>query len=223
MSKIKAVIFDLDGTLINSVYDLADAVNYALGKHSYPLRKTEEFYYFVGDGALKMIERALPKENASTQLALKLREDFIEYYKDHSRDKTVLYDGIRQTLDDLKSMGIKLAVVTNKPDSQTQIIINHFLKDYFAQVHGNTDNIKTKPDPELTLSVMSKMNVKPDECIFIGDSGVDMQTGINSGALPVGVLWGFRTKEELEENGAKYIISKPDELLKIIGDINERN
>lgn len=222
MGKIKAVIFDLDGTLINSIYDLADSVNYVLSKYSYPTRQTDEYYYLVGNGALKLIERALPKEVSTTSLALKLREDFITYYRQHSLDKTVLYDGIKQTLDAIKLQNIKTAVVTNKPHAQAQSIADHFLKGYFEQVCGQQDNMKIKPDPAATLFVMEKLGVKPSECLFVGDSGVDMQTGVNSGAIPVGVLWGFRTKQELEQNGAKYIISKPYELLNIIGEINER-
>ena len=138
------------------------------------------------------------------------------HYDEHKKDNTAPYDGIVQTLESLKRNGIKLAVVTNKAHSAAKPLVEEFFCKTFDEVVGQKENVPTKPNPQSVFSVLEKLNVTPDECLFVGDSGVDMQTAKNAGIKAVGVLWGFRKKEELIEDGADEIISSPLDLLKII-------
>lgn len=216
MSKIKAVLFDLDGTLINTLDDLADATNIALQRFGYPMHEVNEFKLFVGNGIPKMIERALPEGEKSKENIDKVKAAFFEYYDVHYKDKTTYYDGVADLIAGLRAKGIKTAVVTNKAEHVAVLILNDLYPDCFDLIFGNRDGVPPKPDPTLTLLAMDTLGVKPDECIFMGDSGVDVSTAVNSGAYPVGVLWGFREREELMENGAAEVISAPDELFGII-------
>ncbi len=220
MAKIKAVLFDLDGTLINTLDDLAASVNYALNRHGFAAHPTEAFRYFVGDGALKMVERALPESARDKQTLDKMMESFLEHYTVHSQDKTAAYDGIETTLQALRSLNIKMAVVTNKPDAAAQALIADMFAGLFDTAVGQRDGVPTKPDPAMPLCVMQELGVAPEECLFVGDSGVDILTGVNSGAYPVGVLWGFRDEAELVENGARSIVSKPEEILEVLADLS---
>lgn len=208
---IKAVLFDLDGTLINSLDDLADSVNYALAELGYPTHETEKYKYFVGNGMKNLIKRATP-EGADRQ---KVYELFMDRYHSHSLEKTAPYDDIITLLSALRDRGIKAAVVTNKAEANARAISAHFFGSSLL-VFGQREGIPTKPDPTLTLIAMKELGVKPQECLFVGDSGMDMAVGVNSGAKPVGVTWGFRKREELLENGAKHLIDKPLELLELI-------
>lgn len=217
---IKAVLFDLDGTLLNTLDDLGDSTNYALGLYGLPSHSIEEYKYFVGNGMRKLIERAVP-QGSSPQTVDKVFDAFMEYYGKHYADKTAPYDGAVKMLNDVKSKGKIIAVITNKADSSAQqVVADYFGKDLFNLVFGQREGIPTKPDPTLTLMAMKELGVTPQECIFVGDSGMDVATGVNSGAYPVGVLWGFRKADELMENGAKRLISAPSELLGIIEELD---
>ncbi len=213
---IKAVIFDLDGTLVNSLEDLATASNHALSCFGFPTHETERYKYFVGNGMPNLIYRILPEKNRDEETHKKVLAEFLKYYKLHSNDKTYVYSGIKELITELKKKGIKVAVVTNKADGPANEVVNNTLPDTFDLVFGQRPEIPTKPDPTLTLMAMKKLGVTPTECVFIGDSGMDVKTGVNSGALPVGVLWGFRSADELLENGAKHLINTPLELLEIV-------
>lgn len=217
---IKAVLFDLDGTLANSLKDLADAVNYALAIDGYPLREVEEFKMFVGDGIAKMIERALPDGYKDADTVSAVQKNFLKYYSVHYADNTSSYEGVDELLKALKQMGMIIAVVTNKAQEMADLVVNKLYGDIFEKVFGQRKGVPAKPDPTLTLIAMEELGVKPCECVFLGDSGMDVATAVNSGALPVGELWGFRGREELLENGAKYIIESPLELLDIIKENN---
>lgn len=217
---IKAVLCDLDGTLVNSLCDLADAANYALETQGYPTHETNKYKYFVGDGMKKLIERILPQDERSAATINEVLDIFLGYYGEHYTDKTTVYNGIIPLLNALKSQNIKLAVITNKADNMAQMVVKKLLDGYFDIVLGKCDGFSVKPNPESTLLVMRKLGVKPKECIFIGDSGMDVATAVNCGAIPVGALWGFRTKDELIENGAQYTIDNPLSLLDIIRDEN---
>ena len=218
---IKAVLFDLDGTLVNSLVDLANCVNHSLEAKGFATHNTEEFKYFVGDGIPKMIERALPKEYRNEKLVNEVKDIFLPYYAIHYADNTIAYDGMIELVSALKSQGIITAVVTNKEQNMANKVVTKLYGNVFDLVFGKRDGIPAKPDPTAALMTMEKLGVKPCECVFVGDSGVDVATAVNSGAVPVGVLWGFRKEDELIANGAKHVISKPQELLKIIEDINK--
>ncbi len=214
--KIKAVIFDVDGTLLDTYRDLANAVNYALESNGLPTHVAEKYKYFCGNGTEKMIERALPEDKRSDELIAHLKKFYLEFYNKHTGEETKVYDGVYEVIDELKSRGLKLGVVSNKIDCMTQQVMKEYFPDTFDFVTGQCDGIPAKPDPALVFKAMRALGVTPDECVFVGDSGVDALTGSNSGAFMVGVLWGFRDEKELRENGADAIISRPEQLLEYI-------
>ncbi len=216
MSKIKAVLFDLDGTLTNTLDDLADAVNFALSSFGFATHPVESFRYFVGNGIPKLIERATPEDRRDNETLSAVKAKFFEYYSVHSMDKTRTYAGVPETVAALRDMGLKTAVVTNKDDAAAKIIVNRFYPDCFDFVFGAADNIPKKPDPTVVGIAMKKLGVTVEDCVFVGDSSVDIETGNNSGVFSVGVTWGFRPRTELEEYGASAIIDTPDELINII-------
>lgn len=216
---IKLLIFDLDGTLVNSIADLAEATNYALKKHGYPVHDEEKYNYFVGDGVLKLIERALPEEDRTEERILALRKEFSQYYDVHYKDKTRPYDGIPEVLKKLRDSGYQLAVASNKPDEFTKVIVNHFFPETFSCIQGGLDGVPKKPDPQIVFSILEKFSVSPGECLFIGDTNVDILTGKNAGLHTIGCLWGFRDYEELSLAGADNIISDPKEILDIANQI----
>ena len=214
--KIKAVIFDMDGTLLNTYEDLANAVNYGLEKSGFPTHDAEKYKYFCGNGTDVMITRALPTEHRDEVTLKKVRELYFEYYNAHSGECTRPYDGISELLTELRAKGIKLGVVSNKIDFMTQIVAKEYFGDVFDCVTGQRVGVPIKPDPAMVFEVMKTFGVTADECIFVGDSDVDALTGKNSGAFMVGVLWGFRDEKELMENGADVVISEPSQLLSYI-------
>ncbi len=212
----KAVIFDLDGTLVNSLNDLAVATNYALEKHGFNSYPVEDYKYLVGDGMVKLIERAITEEKLTPETFNAVFDDFMTYYRSHYLVHTKEYDGIIEAVKSLKEMGLKLAVVSNKADDMTNIIVKEFFGDIFTRVTGKREGYPTKPDPTLTLKIIDEMGVNPQECIFVGDSGMDCANAVNSGCYPLGVLWGFRKREELIENGAKAVINHPNEIVPFV-------
>lgn len=217
---IKAVIFDFDGTLANTIADLMFAANRALKKYGLPEHDEESYKIFVGNGWVDLLRKATGGK-ADAETFDKIRKDFEDYYTAHYCDKTTAYEGVPELVDACKERGLLVAIVTNKNEDITNIMVDELYGDVFHIVCGNTSKYPAKPDPASTLSVMERLGVKPQECVFIGDSCVDMQTAVNSGAFPVGETWGFRSEEELLENGAKYIIHTPCELLAVIDKINE--
>ncbi len=218
---IKAVLFDLDGTLADSLIDLADGVNRALAQKSYPTHPVEAFKYFVGDGIPKMIERALPEYARTTNTVNELKNIFLPYYGLHYADNTYAYDGCKELVNTLKQKGFIVAVVTNKDQVMADEVVVSLYGDVFDLIFGKRDGIPAKPDPTAALMAMKELGVQPSECVFLGDSGMDVATAVNSGAVPVGELWGFRQRDELLSNGAKYIINKPLELLDLIEELNK--
>lgn len=217
---IKAVIFDLDGTLVNSLEDLAISTNYALNLFGFPTHETDKYKYFIGDGMQKLIERVLPEDNRDSETKTKVFDAFINYYSKHYLDKTVAYDGIHNVLETLKQDGIKIAVVSNKADKMAKIVVEKIFANIFDFVVGKRDGYPTKPDPKLTLEVIDILGVNPQECAFVGDSGMDMAAAKNSGCLAVGVLWGFRESQELQENGADYLLEKTLDIPELIRKLN---
>ena len=213
---IKAVLFDLDGTLADSLLDLAASTNYAIGKFGFPAREVECYKYFAGDGMPKMIERALPPTDNGKETVAKILPVFLEYYSSHYCDNTKAYAGVPELITELKREGLFVAVVTNKAEDMALRVVYKLYGDSFDLVIGKREGIPAKPDPAAALLAMNTLGVKPEECVFVGDSITDVKTGVNSGAFPVGVLWGFRERDELVRGGAKAIISTPKELLEII-------
>lgn len=208
----KLVIFDLDGTLVNSLEDLGNACNSALERFGYPVHPMESFRYFVGDGVPMLIRRALPEKERTEETIAKVKAVFDEIYGRNYNVCTRPYDGITELLDRLKAEGILIAVASNKPDNFTQTIVTSMFGDTFSYVSGKKEGFEKKPDPQIALHIMEKLGVSPEETLFAGDSYVDMQTAHNAGCDCIGCVWGFRTLQELTDNKATYIANSPDDI-----------
>ena len=207
-----AVIFDLDGTLIDSLEDLADAVNVALAEHFFPTHPVEPFKFFVGDGMETLLRRAAPPETSDTVLSALVTRMKQEYARNWA-SKTRPYKGIAAMLALLAQKKIPMAVLTNKPHEFAGEVINHFFPEApFTLVQGSPPGGKAKPDPGMALSIAERFGLAPERVAFVGDSSTDMDTAVNANMLPVGVLWGFRPEKELLDHGARVIIGAPEEL-----------
>lgn len=214
---MKAVLFDLDGTLVNSLSDLAASTNYALKKMGFPTHETEKYRYFVGDGMPKLIERVLPKDEFSKEVHKECLEIFMAHYREHYVDKTRVYSGIPELLKSLKDKGLKLAVISNKQQQMAQTVVSKlFGNGTFDVIYGKQEGYEPKPNPALTLKLMSELDVTPNECVLIGDSGMDMAAAVNSGCIGIGALWGFREEKELLDNGASCTAKVPMDVLEKI-------
>lgn len=214
----KLVIFDLDGTLLDTVEDLAAACNHILGNEGYPLYPVDQYRIFVGNGISKLIERAVPPEARTAEHIEELRLRFIDYYTKHIDERTHPYSGISEMLNELNSMGIKLAVASNKfHDGTVSLVSRFFPKIPFAAIFGQRAGIPTKPDPAVVDEIIAIAGVCSDEVLYVGDSDVDMLTAQNAGVESVGVVWGFRGEKELAASGADYIVDSPDEAVLIAG------
>ncbi|MGE5614863.1 MAG: HAD family hydrolase [Bacillota bacterium] len=215
--KYKAAIFDLDGTLLDTIEDLGDSMNYVLEKMGCPTHSMEEYKYFVGDGRRNLVMRALPEDKRDEESVEYALAAMSETYSKRWDVKTKPYPGITDMLDALAGRGIKLSVLSNKTDNITKLVIKKFLPSWnFYPVFGERQGVPRKPDPAGALEITRILGVKPDECIYVGDTDVDMKTAAAAGMYAVGVLWGFRTAEELVENGAKTLISHPLDLLNLL-------
>lgn len=211
----KLCIFDLDGTLINSLYDLADSMNYALEKNGLPVHDREKYRFMVGSGISVLADRAM---NAGTggcdDIKEKVLSDFNSYYRTHYAVHTKPYKGIPELLYGLRQQNIAAAILSNKPDEFTQKIAYSLFPDYsFACVWGKKDGFPRKPDPASADAIISSLGIKKNECLYIGDSDVDIQTAKNAGLRSVGVSWGFRPVSELEQAGADAIANRPSDIL----------
>ena len=212
---MKLAIFDLDGTIADTLCDLADAVNAGLRDMGCPEHSYDEYRYMVGNGAAKLCERALPDERKSE--SEELRKLFGQYYGEHFLDKTGLYDGIAGVISGLSGRGVKLAVATNKPENFAQQMIAKLLPGTdFVRVLGGSPDRPVKPDTAIIREVFSSLPESPDEAYMIGDSNVDMQTAHNAGITGIGCAWGFRGRGELEKAGADFIAYKPEDILRFI-------
>ncbi len=209
---MKLIIFDLDGTLVNSLEDLADAANSALKKRGFPIHETEKFRYFVGNGIPKLIERVLPEDKRVPVTMAEVKADFDAYYHSHYADKTKPYAGINELLSALKSRGYILAVASNKADEFTKAIVNSFFNGIFSIAAGSSEGIARKPAPDIVYKIMEEAGADKKNTILIGDSNVDVMTAKNAGIKCIGCLWGFRTSEELEAAGADFLAEKPSDI-----------
>ena len=214
---MRLIVFDLDGTLINSLEDLTDSANHVLTQHSFPTHPVDAYRYFVGDGVRKLIERILPPEERNDAQIEQCRQEFVEYYKIHMEDKTSVYEGITDLLKALKTSGLKIAVATNKVHIAVRPLMEKYFPDIrFDSMIGQREGVPVKPHPQIMYDILKETGCEPSETLHIGDTATDMQLAYNAGVTPVGVLWGYRPLEELQEAGAKHIIQHPLDLLKII-------
>lgn len=215
--KFKAVIFDLDGTLLNTIDDLANSMNAVLERSGHPTHGNDAYKYFVGDGMRNLVIRALPedkRDDASVELCL---AEMKKEYGNRWDEKTRPYEGIPELLEALSERGLKLAVLSNKPDNMTQLVISKLLSQWhFDIVAGEKSGVPKKPDPAGAVAIAEKFGIKPGEILYLGDTDVDMKTASSAGMYAVGVLWGFRKSGELIEGGARILISRPEVLLDLL-------
>lgn len=212
----RLVIFDLDGTLVNTLDDLADSVNFALSQLGYSTHEYGKFRYFVGNGIYKLIERALPEGCRDMETVNRVKEIFMKHYSEHCTCKSRPYPEIDELLQTLGDLGVKLAVASNKVHPAAVAVVEHFFGgNRFDCILGHRDGKPTKPAPDIVFDILESLDVKKADVLYVGDSGVDMQTAHNAGITAIGVTWGLRTREELEENDADYMIDKPLEIIKI--------
>ena len=213
----KIIVFDLDGTLVNSIYDLADCTNKALSMYGLPQNSLGEYYTFVGNGMENLIRTAMKDKGADDELYKKIRRDFDKLYAEHCNDKTVPYEGIEELLEKLQAKGYKTAVLSNKAHRFIDSILKKcFPYHEFSLAWGQQEGIKRKPDGEGVEKLLETLGCSKEECVYIGDSDVDVITAHNAGVDMIGVLWGFRSEEELVSTGAAYIAKTPEELFDII-------
>ncbi len=213
----KLIIFDLDGTLLNTIADLANSTNYALRKLGYPSHPKEAYNFMVGNGINKLLERALPENKRTENNILHIRELFLELYDQHNTDESTPYEGISELLNNLQEKGVMLAVASNKYQTATRKLVKHYFNNIkFIAVFGQRDGIKTKPDPTIVYNILEIAKVTHEDILYVGDSGVDMETALNSNICSCGVTWGFRPRAELEQFKPNYIVDKASDILSLI-------
>ena len=211
----KTVIFDLDGTLLDSIEDIASSMNKVLESLQLPTHKIEDYKHFVGGGVDILVENAL--NNQSKEIKDEVIKRFKIEYDGKLHSKTLPYDGIYELLDELKKLDINLAVLSNKPHEFTVSYVNHFFKNYnFKEIHGQKKDVPKKPDPKAALDIVKCLDSSCENTYFIGDTKIDMQTAKSANMTAIGVLWGFRDEKELRDFGADSIVSNPLEILKIL-------
>ena len=211
------VIFDLDGTLLNSIDDLGDATNYALSQCGFPTHDISAYPMFVGNGITKLLERALPSECRENATIEKMRAHFLEYYDNHNTQYTKPYNGIPQLLKTLSSQGINLAVASNKyHEAVVKLTKYYFPHENWVAIEGHKNGIATKPNPAIVFNILQKCPTPKDQVLYIGDSGVDIDTACRAEIKSIGVTWGFRSEEELRAHNANYLANTPDEIYQII-------
>ena len=214
---IKGIVFDLDGTLADSIEDIADSMNQVLEEQNLATHNIETYKTFVGNGIRKLVKRSLPESLRTEEHFSGNLDRMLEVYEANCINKTKLYPGVAHLLDQLNDKGIKIAVFSNKANHLTQKVVKVLLAEWDVEfVIGAGGDVARKPNPQGALIAAEKMNLSPNQLMFVGDSGVDMETAQNAGMFGVGVLWGFRDAEELNAKGAKAIISEASELLKHI-------
>ena len=211
------VIFDLDGTLLDTIEDLANSVNYALQSYNFPTHPIEAYRYFIGNGVNKLLERALPKDKQTADFVSMLKVEFIKHYFAHTDTFTKPYQGILELLDSIQQKEIKLAVASNKVHTATVQLVEKFFPGIsFTAVFGQRDGYPVKPNPGILDEIIEIAGVEKTKVLYVGDSGVDVATAYNAKVAFVGVLWGFRPQKELEEVGATRFVETAEELFKLI-------
>ena len=211
----KHVIFDLDGTLLNTIDDLADTGNHVCTLHGWPTHTVAEFKLMVGNGIPKLVERFAP-QGTSQEVLDQAFQEFMDWYGIHKEDKTAPYAGMPEVAKALREAGVSIAVLSNKADVMAGPVVEHYYPGIFPVVQGALPGLPTKPDPTLLHKLMDRLGATQEDTLFVGDSNVDIRTAKNGGLTGCGVLWGFRSREELEAAGADVIVSTPQELLDLI-------
>jgi len=214
----KAIIFDLDGTLLNTLDDLADANNAALRKLGFPTHPVEDYKYFIGNGVKVLLERTLPQDACDDATVEKGIVMMKQEYDRCWDNKTRPYEGVPELLDELARFGLRLAVLSNKPHAYTRVIVDKLLDRWeFEEVWGVSETVPPKPDPTGVRRLVETMGLRTDEFLYVGDTGTDMATARSADLFAVGVLWGFRDADELRENGAQVLLEKPAEIMGLLG------
>ena len=213
----KAVVFDLDGTLLNTIDDIAYLANMVLKKYGLSTYSIDEYKYFIGEGIFNLFIKTLPPHMQNEKALLPLIQEYRDLYRTQGNQRVTIYPGIRELLDGLTTRNIPLAILSNKPDDLTQTSVSCFLSDWrFDIVLGQRPEVPIKPDPQGALEISKKMGIPPESFFYLGDTAIDMKTAVAAGMIPIGVSWGFRDRKELEENGARFIIDNPERLLDMI-------
>lgn len=214
---VKAVIFDLDGTLLDTLEDLANAVNAALRHAKMPVHSIDDVRMFVGNGVKKLMERAIPEGENNPEFD-STYQYFREYYAAHCKENTKLYPGIWELLEDLKKRGIKIAIVSNKMDPAVKILNNDYFSGMMDAALGESEAVPKKPAPDMVFKAMEELGVTKDEAVYVGDSDVDIKTAANCGLPCISVTWGFRDTEFLLEHGATHLVNTPAEILNLVSE-----
>lgn len=215
----KAVIFDLDGTLLNTLEDIAYSANTVLKMRHHPTHSVSQFKYFVGEGVFRLFEQTLPETHRDKETISTCAEQFREVYKNNPTPKIRLYDGIAGLLDALSERKVPMAILSNKPHELTKISVADFFPEWhFDIIFGQREGIPPKPDPMGAVEIAVTLNIPPSDILYLGDTSVDMKTAVSANMFPVGALWGFRDQKELVESGAKITIAHPLDLVKLLDD-----
>lgn len=223
MSLRKAVICDLDGTLLDTLDDLADSMNAVLARLGLPEHLRDQYRYFVGDGLETLSRRVLPEEQRTSEMIRRVSDSMLAEYNDRWAMQTHPYEGVMQLLTALSGHGYILNVLSNKPEEFTRRMVNHFLSGLpWAQIRGARSGVPRKPDPAGALAIAKELDLEPAQFLYLGDTNTDMMTANAAGMYPVGVLWGFRARKELEESGAKTLLAHPLDLCTVLDQISPR-
>ena len=216
MNNFKAVVFDLDGTLLNTIDDLGNSMNSVLDSMGFPLHTIPEYKYVIGKGLRNLVTNVLPPESRDEKTIEQCLDKMFQEYGSRWGEKTLPYPGIPELLDKLAEKRIRLAILSNKAHHITMLVFEKYLSRWpFDAVFGERPGIPRKPDPSVAFEIIDILKIPAENIVYLGDSGSDMETAIKAGMYPVGALWGFRNAEELMEYGAKVMIQTPDELLKL--------
>lgn len=217
MTRPCLAVFDLDGTLLDTIGDLAASCNEMLAQRNLPQHSLDEYRKMVGNGIMRLVERALPEELRTAEYVAEARRDFVAYYIDHIDLHTHPYEGIVQVIEELQRRGWRLAVASNKFDEGTKKLIGKFFAPHtFEVVYGNREGVPLKPDATLLRTIAEECHTPIGQCWMVGDSGIDIITARNAGARSIGVTWGFRSREELEAEGADHIATRPSDILTLL-------
>jgi phosphoglycolate phosphatase len=213
----KGVLFDLDGTLLDTLADLSDAMNRVLRQMGFPQHSASSYRHFVGNGALVLVKRALPESKRNDDLVSSCLHAFLREYGENWMVKTRPYRGVPAMLDALTNRGFKMAVLSNKKDEITKMTVRELLSKWtFDSVVGQREDVPLKPDPAAAFEIADRLHIPPAEFAYLGDSAVDMETAVAAGMFPVGALWGFRPEDELVAGGARVLIREPPDLIEVL-------